>query len=115
MPNVPTYPNDYDIKSFPTIVIPYLGIYMDTIRENIRPMPVEGNWYVDSLDIHDLLLVRKRVLMVLIHIYGVNGESIVCIHLDRLWLPPPRLLLLLLRVKVLVEEEEVVVVGVTTT
>jgi hypothetical protein len=115
MPNVPTYPNVYDIKSFPTIVIPYLEIYMDTIGENIRPMPVEVNWYVDSLDIHDLLLVRKRVLMVLIHIYGVNGGSIVCIHLDRLWLPPP-LLLLLLRVKVLVEEEEeVVVVGVTTT
>ncbi len=80
-------------------------------------MPVEGNWYVDSLDIHDLLLVPKRVLMVLIHIYGVNGGSIVCIHLDRLWLPP-LLRLLLLRVKVVellvVEEEEEVVVGVTT-
>jgi len=100
MPNVPTYPNDYDIKSYPTIVIPYLEIYMDTIRENIRQMPVEVNWYVDSLDIHDLLLVPRLVLMVLIHIYGVNGGSIVCIHLDRLWLPNPPLRLLLLRVKV---------------
>ena len=89
---------------------------MDTIRENIRQMPVEVNWYVDSLDIHDLLLVPRLVLMVLIHIYGVNGGSIVCIRLGRLWLPHPPLRLLLLRVKVLVEEgEEEVVVGVTTT
>ena len=85
---------------------------MDTIRENIPPMQAEVNWYVDSLDIHDLLLVPRRVLMVLIHIYGVDGGSIVCIHLDRLWLPPPPLLLL--RVKVLVEEGEEEVVEVTT-